>query len=60
MINNVSDSNSNSFSKCTNDEKELVANIAVTIVSSNIARQYSAFINNSNVDITLILGEAGQ
>lgn len=60
MINNVSISSSISFTTCTNSEKELIANTAITILASNGARQYGAFVNNSNVDITLILGEPGQ
>lgn len=60
MINNVSSFDGIKLKTCTNSEKELAANIAVTVTNSNVARQYCAFINNSNIDITLILGEPGQ
>lgn len=61
MINNVSASeSSNKFTTCNNDEKSLSANNKTEILSANLSRKYSAFINNSSVDITLILGDINQ
>lgn len=45
------------FSNCTNAERSLTSNIADVILNANSARSYAAFINNSSVDITLILGD---
>lgn len=61
MINNVSaGESSNRFTTCTNDEKSLSANAKTEILNANAERKYSAFMNNSNVDITLILGDTAQ
>ena len=61
MINNVSAGEfSNKFTTCINDEKSLAANVKAEVLNSNPERKYSAFINNSSVDITLILGEVTQ
>ncbi|MBC1218487.1 hypothetical protein GNF10_17350 [Nostoc sp. UCD121] len=61
MINNVSAGNSsNKFTTCTNGEKSLSANDKTEILNANPNRKYSAFINNSSVDITLILGDTAQ
>ncbi|MDM9580916.1 hypothetical protein [Nostoc sp. GT001] len=61
MINNVSaGESSNKFTTCTNDEKSLSANNKTEILNTNPNRKYSAFINSSNVDITLILGDTNQ
>lgn len=61
MINNVSASeSSNKFTTCTHDEKSLSANSKTDILNANANRKYSAFINNSSVDITLILGDTNQ
>ncbi|MBD2354745.1 hypothetical protein H6G41_08900 [Tolypothrix sp. FACHB-123] len=58
-INNVLIGESNNkFDTCTNDDKNLVANIKTEILKANAERKYAAFINNSSVDITLILGTA--
>jgi hypothetical protein len=61
MINNVGGLTSNplasSFSKCTNSKVNLVANLAVGILSSNSKRMYAAFINNGQADITLVLDD---
>jgi hypothetical protein len=61
MINNVSTGEfNNGFSNCTNNEKLLSANVKTEILDVNPIRKYSAFINNSSVDITLILGDNTQ
>jgi hypothetical protein len=61
MINNVSaGESSNKFTTCTNDEKSIPANARTEILNANPNRKYSAFINTSNVDITLILGDTNQ
>jgi hypothetical protein len=61
MINNVSaGESSNRFNTCINDEKSLPANAKTEILNANSERKYSAFINNSNVDVTLILGDTAQ
>lgn len=57
MINNVS---AGAFTTCTNDEKSLSANVKSEILNANPNRKYSAFINSSSVDITLILGDTSQ
>ncbi|OUL34103.1 hypothetical protein [Nostoc sp. 106C] len=57
MINNISVSESNNrFNSCEGDEKVLVANTKAEVLNQNTDRKYAAFINNSVVDITLILG----
>ncbi|OUL19553.1 hypothetical protein BV372_33460 [Nostoc sp. T09] len=57
MINNISVAESNNrFGSCTNLEKTLVANAKAEVLNANTDRRYAAFINNSTVDITLILG----
>ncbi|OUL36355.1 hypothetical protein BV372_08020 [Nostoc sp. T09] len=57
MINNISVAESNNrFNNCSNDEKTLVANAKAEVLDQNTDRRYAAFINNSVVDITLILG----
>lgn len=61
MINNVSaGESSNGFSTCTNTDKSLSANTKAEIIDANPNRKYAAFINNSSVDITLILGDTSQ
>lgn len=60
MINNVSSEFSNKFITCTHDDKSLSANTKTEILKDNLNRKYSAFINNSSVDITLILGDTNQ
>jgi hypothetical protein len=61
MINNVSPGeSSNKFTTCTNDEKSLSANVKAEILNANPDRKYSAFMNNSIGDITLILGDTNQ
>lgn len=59
MINNVSEPG-NKFANCINDEKSLSANAKSEVLKANAARKYAALINNSSVDITLILGEDSQ
>lgn len=58
MISNQSSNSSASasvgFSNCKNDEITLAANIASLILEAT-ERRYGAFINNSGVDITLVL-----
>ncbi|MEH2367277.1 hypothetical protein [Nostoc sp.] len=62
MLNNPSDS-SNSyaipFDKCTNDEKSLNPN-GTLLLEANANRSYAVFVNNSNIDITLILAESAK
>src|SRR5689334_8672804 len=53
----IGDSN-NKFDTCTNDEKSLPKETKTEILKANTERKYGAFINNSSVDITLILGAA--
>lgn len=61
MINNVSSIESApSFDTCINADKSLNKDVAAIVINANPARRYAAFINNSNVDITLILGESNQ
>lgn len=61
MINNVSaGESSNGFSTCENNDKALSANVKTQIVDANPDRKYAAFINNTNVDVTLILGDNTQ
>lgn len=61
MINNVSANElSNKLTTCTNDEKSLSVNSTAEILKANPNRKYSAIINNSSVDITLILGDTNQ
>lgn len=61
MINNVSPGeSSNRFTTCNHDEKSLSANAKTEIINANPERKYAAFINNSSVDITLILGDTTQ
>jgi hypothetical protein len=61
MINNGTPGEfSNKFTTCTNDEKSLSVNTKAEILNANPDRKYSAFINNSSVDITLILGDTNQ
>lgn len=43
------------FSECQNNSIALAAKAAETVLKAN-KRAYAAFINNSNVDITLVLG----
>jgi hypothetical protein len=61
MINNVpgliSNSSIPSFSKCRNSKVNLTANTPVGILNSNSKRVYAAFINNGEVDITLVLDD---
>lgn len=45
------------FSQCENSILKLTANRAATVAEANPKRAYAAFINNSEADITLILGE---
>ncbi|MEH2139900.1 hypothetical protein [Nostoc sp.] len=45
------------FSNCTNADKSLTGNISDVVLSANSGRSYAAFINNSSIDITLILGD---
>lgn len=46
-----------SFNKCSNKVTSILADTSVDIVAANSKRLYAAFINNSEVPITLILGE---
>ncbi|MEH2088038.1 hypothetical protein [Nostoc sp.] len=58
MINNTQDiSGVVKFSSCTNADKSLTGNISDIVLNANSARAYAAFINNSSIDITLILGD---
>ncbi len=61
MINNVagliSNSSITSFSKCRNSKVNLTANTPTGILNSNSKRVYAAFINNGEVDITLVLDD---
>ncbi|BAY74182.1 hypothetical protein NIES25_51640 [Nostoc linckia NIES-25] len=60
MLNNPSDSSNGSavpFDKCTNDEKSLNAN-GTLLLEANANRSYAIFVNNSNIDITLVLAES--
>ncbi|MEH2377615.1 MAG: hypothetical protein V7K27_01740 [Nostoc sp.] len=45
------------FSNCTNAEKFLTANISDVVLNANTTRSYAAFVNNSSVDLTLVLGD---
>lgn len=57
MINNVSNNSAIAvFENCTHSDKSLIANSAGEILAANSERKYASFINNSVVDITLILG----
>lgn len=58
MINNVVNNLNSTFDKCSHGDKPLNANSAIEIIAKNSERKYAAFINNSTVDITLVLGEA--
>jgi hypothetical protein len=65
MINNVANVVSSSptkttFDTCTHGDKSLIANSAAEIIPANSERKYAAFLNNSTVDITLILGETNK
>jgi hypothetical protein len=65
MINNVannvvSSSPKTTFDTCTHSDKSLIANSAAEIIAANSERKYAAFINNSTVDITLILAETSK
>ncbi|XHR85290.1 MAG: hypothetical protein ACFKPT_13865 [Gloeotrichia echinulata GP01] len=57
MINNPIAPNIIRYNSCINAEKLLGANVAAEIVQANSGRAYFAAINNSNSEITLILGE---
>ena len=60
MLNNPSDLSNNytsPFERCTNDEKSLNTN-GTSLLEANANRSYAVFINNSNIDITLVLGES--
>ncbi|MBE9210507.1 hypothetical protein IQ244_29195 [Nostoc sp. LEGE 06077] len=59
MINNVA-SGVQVFNTCTPGEKPLTANSATSIIEANANRRYAAFINNSNVEITLSFTEAAK
>lgn len=66
MINNVANNVVSSsptkatFDSCTHGDKSLIANSAAEIIAANSERQYAAFVNNSTIDITLILGETSK
>ncbi|AKG21782.1 hypothetical protein [Calothrix sp. 336/3] len=59
MINNpgaiLPESSDSGFIKCNNDEIAIPKNTPVTVLNGNGKRTYSAFINNSLSDITLVL-----
>jgi len=57
MLNNLPGLNSalSKFSKSTNKKIDLIANNASEVLNSNPERMYSAFINNGQADITLVL-----
>ena len=59
MINNTQESSGGigKFSNCTNAEKLLTGGVADILLNANNTRSYAAFVNNSSVDITLILGD---
>lgn len=61
MINNppviqIENSQIKKFDNCNNDETILVANTPIELIKKNEKRAYAAFVNLSNVDITLNLG----
>lgn len=61
MINNVASSSAIAvFSNCTHSDKSLIANSAAEILIAKSERKYAAFVNNSTVEITLILGETSK
>ncbi|BBD60598.1 hypothetical protein NIES2109_33970 [Nostoc sp. HK-01] len=61
MINNVASSSPIAvFDSCTHSDKSLIANSAAEILAAKSERKYAAFINNSSVEITLILGETNK
>lgn len=48
----------NKYDACINSEKVLTKNIPIDILPSNEARAYACLINNSNGEVTLILGNS--
>lgn len=57
MINNVTNTAIAVFDNCTHGDKSLIANSAAEILAAKSDRKYAAFINNSPMEITLVLGE---
>lgn len=58
MINNTQEvSGVIKLSSCTNADKSLAGNTPDVVLNANSVRAYAAFINNSSIDITLILGD---
>ncbi|MEH1912748.1 hypothetical protein [Nostoc sp.] len=57
MINNPASILIPIFDTCIHDEKELTANVAAVICKANGERKYAAFINNSQIEILLVLSE---
>jgi hypothetical protein len=61
MINNFSSNSAIAvFDSCTHGDKSLIANSATEILTAKSERKYAAFINNSTIEITLILGETNK
>lgn len=44
--------------ECVNREINTIANTPIVILPVNIDRKYAAFVNNCDIDITLVLGTA--
>ncbi|MEH2261036.1 hypothetical protein [Nostoc sp.] len=59
MINNTQEAGGvvNKFSNCINSDKSLTSNMSDVVLNANSVRTYAAFINNSSIDITLVLGD---
>lgn len=47
------------FSQCTNQSITLAAKVAIAILKANEKRAYAAIINNSDIEVTLVLDETG-
>ncbi|MCC5641345.1 hypothetical protein LC593_37245 [Nostoc sp. CHAB 5844] len=61
MINNVASNTAIAvFDTCTHGDKSLIANSATEILTAKSERKYAAFINNSTIEITLVLGETNK
>lgn len=60
MINNVTNTSIAVFNNCNSSDKSLIANAATEILAAKSERRYAAFINNSPVKITLVLGETNK
>lgn len=49
-----------SFTKCINREVTVTANVANNFLKLNLNRVYAAIVNNSAIQVTLVLGDSSQ